>query len=143
MALVKPFFRSLPFGFQRPLTPENETSNSKSLNIERSAVRAAGGIPNMRLDGPDGRTSGILSRPIEVKEASVSGRTARYRVGEQNHRLMLEQNGIYIFVAPNGARRQMSAREADSLIRFGWLKDERSNGQNYSHSFIFVDDVFR
>ena len=97
----------------------------------------------MRLDGPDGRTSGILSRPIEVKEASVSGRTARYRVGEQNHRLMLEQNGIYIFVAPNGARRQMSAREADSLIRFGWLKDERSNGQNYSHSFIFVDDVFR
>ena len=94
----------------------------------------------MRLDGPDGRTNGIIKRPIEVKYAS---KDFRFRVGKRDHEIMLRGDGIYIFRLEDGRQRQMSAREADRLLAYGWLSDQRPGGNNYEHSFIFVKDVFR
>ena len=139
MPLIKPFIRPLPFGFQRPLDVRQDTG-SRSINIERAVVRSVGGTPNHQLLGPDGHTNGVIQRPIEVKEAT---KDFRYRVGFANHKKMLEEGGIYVFVAPNGARKQMSAREADSLLAYGWLSDQRkAGGTDYLHSFIFVKDIF-
>lgn len=139
MPLVKPFIRPLPFGFQRPLDVRQDTS-SRSINIERSAVRSIGGTPNTRLNGPDGHTNGFVQHPIEIKEATIDH---RYRISKKNHEQMLRQQGIYIFVAPNGARKQMSAQQANSLIKYNWLSDQRkTRGTDYLHSFIMVSDVF-
>jgi hypothetical protein len=135
--MFRPLVR-LPTGFSRPMDVRNET-NSVALNNERAAVRSVGGTSNMRLNGPDGHTNGILHRPIEVKYAN---KDFRYRVGETDHNLMLRQDGLYVFINARGEKKQMSARDADRLIRYGWLSDKRSNGQDYRHSFIFVNDVF-
>lgn len=134
MSLVKPFIRPLPFGFQRPLDIQNET-DSHSLNTERAAVRSIGGTPNLVLKGPDGHTNGFIQRPIEIKYAS---KDFRFRIGEKDHKQMLRENGIYIFVNANGHQRRMTAQQANSLLAYDWMQDRA-----YPHSFIFVKDVFR
>ena len=138
MPLVRPFIRPLPFGFQRPLDVKS-TSNSRSLDVERSAVEAYGGTSNRILNGPDGHTNGFLPRPIEVKYAN---KDHRFRVGKRDHLRMLAENGIYIFVDEYGHQVKMPAAQADSLIAYNWLSDKRDNNQNYEHSFIFKKDVF-
>ena len=122
--------RPLPqFSFRRNGPPE---TGSVYLNEERSAVRAAGGRVNKRLDGPDGRSI-LFNRPIEVKYASKDN---RFRVNQKDHEQMLRENGTYIFIH-NNMKRQMTAQQADSLLAYGWLQD-----RNYPHSFIFVKSVF-
>jgi hypothetical protein len=139
MALTRPFIRPLPFGFQRPLNVRN-TSDSHALNVERSAIEAAGGTSNRILNGPDGHTGGFIRRPMEVKYV---GKDFRFRVGKRDHLRMMAEGGIYIFVDEYGHQVKMSAAQANSLLRYGWLSDKRENNQNYEHSFIFKSDVFR
>ena len=139
MALTRPFFRPLPFGFQKPLEVR-KTSGSHALDVERSAVEAAGGTSNRVLNGPDGVSGGFLKKPIEVKYV---GKDFRFRVGKRDHLRMLREGGIYIFVDESGRQVKMSAAQANSLLRYGWLSDKRDNNQNYEHSFIFKSDVFR
>jgi hypothetical protein len=117
-----------------------DETDAHYLNVERAAVRSIGGTPNTKLNGPDGRTNGIISRPIEIKYAD---KDARFRVSKSNHLQMLRQDGIYVFKLEDGRSQQMSARDADRLLKYDWLSDKRSNGQNYEHSFIFKSDVFR
>lgn len=136
--MFRPLVR-LPTGFSRPMDIVKET-DAHYLDVERAAVRSVGGTPNKILNGPDGQTNGILRRPIEVKYAN---KDFRFRVGETDHKEMLQKDGLYVFVNSRGEKRQMSARDADRLLRYGWLSDQRSNGQNYRHSFIHVSDVFR
>lgn len=127
---IRPFVRLSGFN---PVIPSNET-DSPYLNVERRAVRMAGGHVNKQLNGPDGRSI-LFNKPIEVKYAS---KDHRFRVNRIDHEQMLRENGTYIFIHGN-SKRQMSAQQANSLLAYGWLHDRHPN---YDHSFIFVKDVF-
>jgi len=136
--MFRPLVR-LPTGFSRPVDVRNETA-SIPLNQERAIVRSLGGTPNIRLKGPDGYTNGIISRPIEVKYAD---KDFRFRVNRDAHLQQLREDGIYVFKLADGRSEQMSARDADRLLKYNWLNDKRPGGNNYPHSYIFVRDVFR
>ena len=131
---IRPFTR---LSFNRPLLgfEDRNATDSHSLNVERSAVRQAGGIPNKQLKGPDGHSI-LFNRPIEVKYAN---KDTRFRVNRIDHEQMLREHGLYIFKLEDGRTRQMSAQQADSLLAYGWMHDRHPN---YDHSFIFVKSVF-
>lgn len=135
--------RPLPrFSFNRgPVVgfEDRNSTGSVALNVERSAVRAAGGVPNKQLNGPDGRSI-IFNRPLEVKFAD---KDFRFRVNQKDHEQMLRENGTYIFKLADGRTRKMTAQQANSLLAYKWLSDQRPGGNNYYHSFIMVKDVFR
>lgn len=139
--MFRPLVR-LPTGFSRPIDVRNE-SGSHYINVERAAVRQIGGTPNTVLKGPDGYTNGVLRRPIEVKYAANNAPGSRFRVNKHDHETMLRQDGVYVFKLEDGRSQQLSARDVDRLLAYGWLSDQRPNGKaNYQHSFVFVKDIF-
>ena len=113
---------------------DQDTTKSDALNVERRAVRMAGGHVNKRLDGPDGRSI-LFNKPIEVKYAL---KDHRFRINRRDHEQMLRENGTYIFIHGN-AKRQLSAQQVDSLLAYDWMVDR---APQYSHSFVFVKDIF-
>lgn len=131
---IRPFTR---LSFNRPVIgfEDRNATDSHALNVERAAVRSAGGIPNKQLKGPDGRSI-LFNRPIEVKYAS---KDFRFRVNRIDHEQMLRENGLYIFKLEDGRTRKMTAQQVNSLLRYGWLHDR---APQYDHSFVFVKDVF-
>jgi hypothetical protein len=102
-------------------------------DLEKDLIEDFGGEP-LEQFGPDG----VLSDgdPVEVR---VAKKEDRFRVNEDTHQELVEEDGSYIFSDVEDALppREVEADEVDALLGDDWHSD-----RGYMHQFVDVDEIF-
>lgn len=101
--------------------------------LEKELIREFGGTPTESY-GPDGTLDG---EPVEVR---VAKKEDRFRLNEDTHEELVENDGSYIFddVSDGLPPREVEADTVDDMLTDeGWHSD-----RGYEHQFIDVDDIF-
>jgi hypothetical protein len=100
--------------------------------MEKELIEEFGGT-HTKSYGPDGTIDGD---PVEVR---VAKKEDRFRVNQDTHDELLEEDGTYIFddVTDNQPPREVSAGAIDDRLEDDWHSD-----RGYEHQFLDVDEIF-
>lgn len=99
---------------------------------EKDLIEQFGGTPSESF-GTDGSIDG---EPVEVRLAKEED---RFRLNQDTHQELVEQDGSYIFddVTDNQPPEQLEADTIDNQLDDDWHSD-----RGYMHQFIQVDSLF-